>query len=69
MNGGKVIDDELKPYKQLFKPMLFILASLKPIPGWAKKIIENEGINVVDKLYIGGEGIGKFIKILNTHFN
>jgi hypothetical protein len=47
---GKVMDEQLRPYSELFKPKHAILISLKEIPDWAKRMIEGVGWEVLDKI-------------------
>ncbi|MDI6642313.1 MAG: hypothetical protein QME68_08410 [Elusimicrobiota bacterium] len=63
-NDGKIIEEQLSPYKNLFKPEIFIVASLKPIPDWAKSRLKKEEFLVVDELYPGGKGILEFKKLV-----
>ncbi|GEM_PF-1828911 len=62
--NGAVINEDLIPYNLLFKPKVLIVASLKPIPHWAKRRLENEGFYVVDEFYPGGVGLQEFSKII-----
>jgi len=66
--GGEALRRDLKPYIQLFKPGLFILASLNPVPGWAKELLERNEIIVIDELYVGGEGVQKLMHLLRERF-
>jgi hypothetical protein len=64
--GGRVIEDQLLPYKTLFGPKQFILASLKPIPKQAKKKLEEKGIILVDNFYPNGNGVPEFRELLHN---
>ncbi len=66
-NKGKVVGEQLLPYKHLFNPELFIVASLKPVSDWAKDKLEKEGFKIVDNFYPSGEGVIKFEKIIKSY--
>jgi len=63
-DDGKVVRNQLLPYKELFNPEIIIIASLKPIPDWAKDSLEKEGFIIVDKFYPGGKGTIEFKNII-----
>ena len=66
---GVVLDNELRPYVQLFKPKLFVLASLHPVPGWARRLLENEGISVIDRLHPSSDTVKNFTNLLRDKFD
>ena len=66
--SGTVMNDQLLPYKELFKPQMFVVASLKPIPELAKRKMKDENLYVVDKVYPGGEGVSELTRFLCSIF-
>jgi len=66
--NGRILEEELVPYMQLFRPQLFVLASLCEVPEWAKNELEEKGIVVVDKLHIDGERVREFFNLLVSEF-
>lgn len=69
--NGAVVEEELKPYKQLFKPDLFILASWKPVnlSPEDERILEDLSIRVIEDFYPRGGGIGLFSEIIRKELN
>jgi len=61
---GRIIEKQFLPYRALFNPRNTFIASLKPIPNWAKQRMENQGFLVADKVYPGGEGVSKFVELI-----
>ena len=61
---GKVVREHFLPCKALFQPGTFIIASMKPVPDWAKSEMHEEGLFVVDEFYPGGKGLSQFKKLI-----
>ncbi|MCL0036274.1 hypothetical protein M1N47_02455 [Dehalococcoidia bacterium] len=59
---GKFLDEQLSLYFKLFNPETLIVASLKPLPGWAKKALESRGSLVIEEVYPGGKGVSELMK-------
>lgn len=62
--NGVVINTEILPYNELFKPRVFIIASLKPIPEQIKQKLENKGFYAIDEIYPGGKGVTELSSII-----
>ncbi len=60
----KDIDNQLIAYKEIFLPKHILIASLKPVPQWAKKMLETRGIKVIDNVYPGGQGEAELIDFM-----
>jgi len=58
------IDSQILPYLHSFKPRLFILASLQPVPSDVKEYLERQGIKVVDNLRPRSSSIGLLHEVL-----
>jgi len=52
------INLQILPYLRNFKPNLFVLASLQPVPGSAKEYLKNQGIKIVDNLRPNSASVG-----------
>lgn len=61
---GKFLEKQLSPYTILFKPENLIVASLEPIPDYAKQTMESRGFRVIDDIYPGGKGVSEFAKTI-----
>ncbi|MEM4575072.1 MAG: hypothetical protein QXR27_02730 [Archaeoglobaceae archaeon] len=56
-------------YLHLFKPRLFILASLQPVPSSVKEGLDRQGIKVVDNLRPLSPNIRHLHEITNLSFS
>lgn len=62
--SGKVMREEIRPYYKIFKPRILIIASMKPVPAFFKRVLENRGFCVIDGLYPRGYGVASFLEII-----
>jgi len=63
-NEGTVIEEQLIPYKAIFKPKSVVLASLHSLPNYARQRLDQHGFDVVDNLYPNSEGVKELAAIL-----
>jgi len=61
---AKDIDYQIIPYKEIFKPDVMVLASLKKIPNYVKKHLNRYGIIVVDGVFPGGNGEKELVEVI-----
>lgn len=59
------INSQILPYLHVFKPRLFILASLQPVPSNVKEYLKRVGVEVVDNLRPRSSSIGTLHEILH----
>jgi len=64
MYWAKDIDRQVIPYKEIFKPDIMVLASLKKVPQYAKNMLSRYGITVIDEVHPRGKGLKELLKLI-----
>jgi hypothetical protein len=50
------VEEQVKPYAEIFQPEHIVVASLKPVPRHLKEGLSSYGVDVIDNVYLGGPG-------------
>jgi len=50
------VEEQVKPYAEIFQPEHIVVASLKPVPRHLKEGLSSYGVDVIDNVYLGGLG-------------
>jgi hypothetical protein len=53
----KDVESQIRPYMEIFQPEYMVIASLKPVPQYLKKVLLSHGIEVIDNVH--PEGLGE----------
>ncbi|MEM3974665.1 MAG: hypothetical protein QXU60_03030 [Sulfolobales archaeon] len=63
------IDSQILPYLRVFKPRIFVLASLQSVPDHVRNFLNREGIIVVDELKPHSSSIRLLHEILSSQLS
>lgn len=63
------INSQILPYLHIFKPRIFILASLRSVPDHVKNFLSRKGIIVVDELRPRNSSVRLLHEILSSQFS
>lgn len=66
MYWARTIENQVLPYKEVFQPDYTIIASLMPVPEYAKIKAARYGISLIDGVNPGGEGIDRLAEIIGS---
>ena len=50
------VEEQVRPYAEVFQPEYIAIASLKPVPRHLKEKPSSYGVNVIDNVYLRGPG-------------
>lgn len=60
------VDNQLIPYREIFRPDTMVLASMKKVPDAVKTSLRRQGIVVIDEVYPGGDGEEELLKFVKS---
>lgn len=66
MYWAKTVENQVLPYKEIFRPDYTIIASLMPVPESAKIKAARYDISLIDEVNPRGEGIDRLVEIIDS---